>query len=182
VNRPAVFLDRDGVLIEAPVVGGRPIAVYEAGDMTVLPGVVEALAELRRTGLALVCITNQPDVARGRVAARVVEQANEVLRERLGLDAVRCCPHDDPDPFGCRKPAPGLILDAAADLGLDLRRSVVVGDRWRDVEAGRRAGCRTVFLDRGYDERGPDAPDLVVGELAEAVPWIVGTTSGRGLR
>ncbi|MGZ8735124.1 MAG: D-glycero-alpha-D-manno-heptose-1,7-bisphosphate 7-phosphatase [Acidimicrobiia bacterium] len=173
---PAVFLDRDGVLIEAPLTAGRPIAVHEADSMVLLPGVVDALDELRRAGLVLVCVTNQPDVARGLVSAATVERANEVLRDRLALDAVRCCPHDDPDPFGCRKPAPGLIMDAAADLGLDLRRSVVVGDRWRDVEAGRRAGCRTVFVDRDYDERRPSAPDVVVRELTEAVPWILTTT------
>lgn len=185
MSDPAVFLDRDGVLIESPVVNGRPVAVHRAEDMVVLPGVVDALAALRDAGLKLVCITNQPDIARGRVPAETIEHANAVLREQLGLDAVRCCPHDDPDPFGCRKPAPGLIFDAAADLGLDLRRSVVVGDRWRDIEAGQRAGCETVFILRDYDEPGPEAPDVVVRDLLEAVPWIVAavtapTSAGRG--
>ncbi|MGZ4800017.1 MAG: D-glycero-alpha-D-manno-heptose-1,7-bisphosphate 7-phosphatase [Acidimicrobiia bacterium] len=173
MKTPAVFLDRDGVLIETPRTDGRPVAVHRAEDMVVLPGVADALGELRRAGLKLVCVTNQPDIARGLVSAEVVEHANAVLCERLGLDAVRCCPHDDPDPVGCRKPAPGLILGAAIDLELDLRRSVMVGDRWRDIEAGRRAGCLTVFIDRDYDERPPEAPDAVVRDLAESVPWIV---------
>lgn len=173
---PAVFLDRDGVLIEAARSGGTPVAVHEADDMVVLPGVVDALEVFRESGLALVCVTNQPDVARGLVSAETVEHANESLRVRLRLDAVRCCPHDDPDPFGCRKPAPGMLIGAAAELGLDLGRSVMVGDRWRDVEAGRRAGCRTVFIDRGYDERRPSAPDFVVRDLGDAVPWILAAT------
>lgn len=155
----------------------RPIAVHRAEDMVVLPGVVDALGELRRAGMKLVCVTNQPDIARGLVSAETVEQANKILGERLGLDSVRCCPHDDPDPHGCRKPQPGLILDAAAELELDLARSVVVGDRWRDIEAGRRSGCRTVFVDGDYDEQAPTAPDLVVGDLAGAVPWIVATAT-----
>jgi len=179
---PAVFLDRDGVLIEAPLVDGRPVAVHEAEAMVVLPGVVDALGELRAAGLVLVCVTNQPDVARGLVDAEIVDRANRFLSAHLGLDAVRCCPHDDPDPFGCRKPAPGLIVDAAAELDLDLSRSVVVGDRWRDVEAGRRAGCRTVFVDRDYDERIPTSPDTVVRELGQAVPWIVAATGGSRVR
>lgn len=170
---PAVFLDRDGVLNAAVVIEGRPYPPRTVAETALLPGVEEACAALRGEGFALVCITNQPDIARGTATREAVDAINAHLQQRLHLDAVAVCPHDDADACDCRKPQPGLILRAAAQLGADLERSVVVGDRWRDVEAGRRAGCATVFVDHGYDERRPEAPDAVAGSLAEAVPMII---------
>src|SRR4029077_21097420 len=102
-----------------------------------------------------------------------VKALNEELSSRLPLDEIRVCVHDDADECECRKPAPGMLIDAAREHGIDLQASVMVGDRWRDVEAGRRAGCATVFLDSGYSERPPEAPDLTVRALGEAVPWIL---------
>ena len=170
---PAVFLDRDGVLNAAVIVAGRPHPPRTVEEMTVLPGVAEACARLRAAGFRLVCITNQPDIARGTASAQAVDAINEQLRTSLGLDLVAVCPHDDGDGCGCRKPKPGLILDAAAQLDLDLDRSVVVGDRWRDVEAGQRAGCSTVFIDRGYAEPRPQSADAIAASLVEAVPDII---------
>jgi D-glycero-D-manno-heptose 1,7-bisphosphate phosphatase len=170
---PAVFLDRDGVLNEAVVIDGRPHPPRSVEELRILPGVADACARLHAEGLALVCITNQPDIARGAASPAAVEAINEQLRSSLALDAVAICPHDDADRCACRKPAPGMILDAAAALGLDLEHSVVVGDRWRDVEAGRRAGCPTVFIDQGYGEPKPDSADVVAASLAEAVPAII---------
>ncbi|MGD0834045.1 MAG: HAD family hydrolase [Candidatus Dormibacteria bacterium] len=169
---PAVFLDRDGVLNAAVVIDGRPHPPRDAGEMRLLPGVEGACARLREAGFILVCITNQPDIARGATTAAIVAEINGRLQRELALDAVAVCPHDDADGCACRKPRPGLILEAAAHLGVDLTRSVVVGDRWRDVEAGRRAGCRTVLLDRAYDEPMAIA-DAVAGSLDEAVPLII---------
>ncbi len=176
--RRAVFLDRDGVLNRAVVRDGRPYPPSAAAEVEVLPGVPEACATLRRAGFALVLVTNQPDVARGTRTRASVEAINALLRDRLGLDEVRACYHDDRDGCACRKPSPGMLLDSARAGGLDLHRSVMVGDRWRDVEAGRRAGCRTVFVDHQYDERRPAGPDLTVRSLAEAVPWILSELSG----
>ena len=104
----------------------------------------------------------------------VVEALNRALAARLPIDDFRVCPHDDPDRCGCRKPAPGLLTEAASEHGIDLEASVMIGDRWRDVEAGQRAGCATVFIDSGYPERPPEEPpDLTVRSLEEAVPWIL---------
>ena len=175
---PAVFLDRDGVLNAAVVVNGRPHPPRSADEMRLLPGVEAACAGLRDAGFALVCVTNQPDIARGTTSATVVAEINERIQRRLALDAVAVCPHDDADECACRKPKPGLILEAATRLGLDLERSVVVGDRWRDVEAGRRAGCRTVLIDHAYDEPMAVA-DAIAGSLSEAVPSII-SLSRRG--
>jgi D-glycero-D-manno-heptose 1,7-bisphosphate phosphatase len=176
MSRPAVFLDRDGVLNRAPVVHGRPRTV-NADELELEPGAAEACASLAEAGLPLVVVTNQPDVGRGLLGREAVEEANRRLGALISLTAVYTCFHDDPDGCDCRKPKPGLLLRAAAEHDLDLRRSVMVGDRWRDVEAGRAAGCATVLVDHGYDERRADAPDLVVPSLRAAVDWIRERTS-----
>jgi D-glycero-D-manno-heptose 1,7-bisphosphate phosphatase len=123
-------------------------------------------------GFALVVVTNQPDIARKRQEACVVAAMHAHLTSAIHLDAVYVCPHDDDDRCECRKPAPGMLIAASSDLDLDLARSFMVGDRWRDIEAGKRAGCRTIHIDYGYDEEGPEAPDAIVVDLPSAVSWI----------
>ena len=171
--RSAVFLDRDGVVNRAEVRDGVPHPAARLEEFELLPGVVEAVGHLRDANFAVVIVTNQPDVARGEQRRTVVEAMNDVVRAALQPDTIVVCYHDDSDACGCRKPAPGMLLAAAEDLDLDLATSFMVGDRWRDIEAGQRAGCRTVFLDRGYAERQPEAPDFIVSDLAEAVTWIL---------
>lgn len=171
--RAAVFLDRDGVLTQAEERDGKSYAPRRLEDFRLLPGVREAVEQFRRAGLLTVVVTNQPDLANGLVEAGVVEAMHRRLREWLPVDAVEVCPHADRQDCDCRKPKPGLLLAAARRLNIDLARSVMVGDRWKDIEAGRRAGCRTVFVDRGYDEREPEGPDLVVDSLPAATEWIV---------
>jgi D-glycero-D-manno-heptose 1,7-bisphosphate phosphatase len=171
--RRAVFLDRDGVLNRAVVVDGTPLPPTSVEDLEVLPGVEQACRELHDAGLMLIVVTNQPDVARGTQTMTEVKALNDELAARLPLDEFRVCVHDDEDECECRKPAPGMLLDAAREHEIDLAASVMVGDRWRDVEAGQRAGCATVFVDWGYSERSPEAPDLTVRALEEAVPWIL---------
>jgi transaldolase len=172
----AVFLDRDGVLVEATEVDGVPTPVPHGGTLQLRPGVEEACRQLREAGLPLVCVTNQPDIARGTATTESVRRVNAELQARLSLDAILVCPHDDADDCDCRKPRPGLLLSAAKTLGIDPRLSVMVGDRWRDVEAGRRAGCATVFIDNGYHERRPDRPDVTARGLDEVVPEILRMT------
>lgn len=172
----AVFLDRDGTL-NAPVVrDGRSYPPDRAADLALLDGVAGACAELSAAGLKLICITNQPDIARGTQDAGRVAAINARLRDLVALDDIEVCPHDDDDRCACRKPLPGMILRAAARHDIDLRRSVTVGDRWRDIEAGSNAGTHTVFIDWGYSERRPPSADLTVGDLKESVPWILKTT------
>jgi D-glycero-D-manno-heptose 1,7-bisphosphate phosphatase len=172
-----VFIDRDGVL-NAPVVrDGLPYPPEDSSHLRLLPGVPESCASLRAAGLALIVVSNQPDIARGTIDAAEVEAINDRLETLLGLDEVIVCPHDDTDGCECRKPKPGMILKAAAQRDLDLGRSVMVGDRWRDIAAGRAAGVKTVFVDRGYAEPMREAADLTVNELREAVPWILNATA-----
>ncbi len=171
-GRRAVFLDRDGVLNLPIVRNGLPHAPTSVAEFELYPEVPAACERLRSLGLALVVVTNQPDIARGTLDSAVVDAIHATLRDQIEVDGVYVCRHDDDDACDCRKPAPGLLVRAAGDLGLDLPRSVMVGDRWRDVEAGRRAGCRTVFIDRGYREPTPDSPDQIAASLAEAAAWI----------
>jgi len=172
-RRRAVFLDRDGVLIHSAVRDGKPYAITETEPAVVLDGVHEACAALKQAGLLLVMVTNQPDVARGTTSRHFVETTNAGLVTALGLDDARVCYHRDEDGCDCRKPKPGLLTAAARDLSIDPAASIMVGDRWRDVEAGRNAGCRTVLIDRRYTETRSGTPDHVADSLSEAVPWIV---------
>lgn len=169
----AVFLDRDGVLNRPIIRDGRPYPPATLEEFSILPGVPEACEALRRAGYLLLVVTNQPDIARGVQDRAVVDEIHQVLLRTLPIDAVYVCPHDDEDGCDCRKPGPGMLLEAAWDRNLNLGSSVMVGDRWRDVEAGRRAGCRTVFVDRGYREPAPMEPDAIVTDLAEAADWIM---------
>ena len=172
-GRSAVFLDRDGVLNRAIVREGKPYPPASLAELEILPGAVEACAALREAGFLLIAVTNQPDVARGTQRREIVEAIHQVLRTHLPLDDIRVCYHDDVDHCPCRKPKPGLLLEAARDWDIDLSASFMVGDRWKDIEAGRRAGCKTVFVDYDYVEREPDNPDHRANSLIEAVDWIL---------
>lgn len=175
----AVFLDRDGVLNEPVVRDGKPYPPASLDELKVYPDAHPALASLKAAGYLLVVVTNQPDVARGTTPRQTVEAINGVLGPALHIDDFFVCWHDDRDACACRKPKPGLLVQAADRYGIDLRRSFLIGDRWRDIDAGAAAGCRTVLVDRAYRERLPDhAPDFRAGSLAEAVAWILGTVAG----
>jgi D-glycero-D-manno-heptose 1,7-bisphosphate phosphatase len=169
----AVFLDRDGVLNRAVVRDGRPYPPSTLEMFETLPGVAEAVHRLRDAGLLLIGATNQPDVARGTQSKEVVEAMNARLLAEMPIEAILVS-YEDGDNAPRRKPNPGLLLEAAGTYGIDLSKSFMVGDRWRDVEAGRRAGCKTIFIDLGYSEPRPDpAPDYVALDLSDAATWII---------
>ena len=170
----AVFLDRDGVLNRAIVRDGKPYPPASLSELEIVEDCAASLARLKHLGFLLLVVTNQPDVARGTQTLDAIRAIHDVLRQNLPLDDFLICPHDDPDGCPCRKPLPGLIVEAQQRYGIDLTRSFLIGDRWRDIDAGRAAGCRTVHIDRSYRERGPSSPpDARVGSLADAVDWIV---------
>ena len=167
----AVFLDRDGVLNEPVVRDGRPYPPASPDELVIADGAREALVRLKAADYRLVVVTNQPDVATGAQRRAVVEAINAALVAALPLDEVRVCYHDDRSACACRKPAPGLLLQPPAH---DLPRSVMIGDRWRDVEAGARAGVGAcVLIDRAYREAITVEPDVRVRTLAEAADWIL---------
>jgi D-glycero-D-manno-heptose 1,7-bisphosphate phosphatase len=166
--RRTVFLDRDGVINRAVVRDGKPYPPSSVEETEILPGVAEALVSLRHAGYLLIVVTNQPDVARGTTSKASVEAINSYLSSRLALDEFRTCYHDSADQCECRKPRPGALLAAATEHSIDLEQSFMVGDRWRDIEAGERAGCKTIFVDYGYDEKQPESPSFTVTSLLEA--------------
>ena len=172
-KRSAVFLDRDGVINETVLRDGRWCPPACVADVRLLTGVPTALARLKSAGYLLIVVTNQPDVARGTQSQAEVEAIHHRLAAMLPIDDFRTCYHDDADGCSCRKPKPGLILAAARDHDVDLTTSVMIGDRWRDVEAGEAAGCETVFLDYEYAERRPSNPRAVCHSLLEAADWIL---------
>jgi D-glycero-D-manno-heptose 1,7-bisphosphate phosphatase len=179
-ERRAIFLDRDGVLNETIMREGKPYPPARAADLRIPDGTAAALKKLKRQDFLLLVVTNQPDVARGTQKREVVEEMANRLRAELPLDEVLTCYHDDQDNCDCRKPRPGLMLDAAKKYGLNLSRSYMVGDRWRDIDAGAKAGCTTIWIDHKYAEQPPTSkPDASVTSLAEAVEWILQNSAER---
>lgn len=170
----AVFLDRDGVINANLERDGRPVAPTSLAEFSILPGVDDLARRLKEAGFLLVIVTNQPDVANGLTPKATVEAMHNEIRRRLPIDDIMVCFHADSDRCSCRKPKPGMILRAAAKHGIDLGASYLVGDRWRDVHAGRAAGCHTIFVDYGYPQDQPAQPDKVVRSLREAAEFIAG--------
>ena len=170
----AVFLDRDGVLNRAVVVDRKPYPPSQVDQFELIPGVISAASDLKQAGFLLIVTTNQPDVARGTQSRDVVDQMHDRLQKEVQVDDILVCWHDDIAGCDCRKPRPGLILTAAQRHGINLQQSFVVGDRWRDIDAGHAAGCSTMLVDYGYDERAPKrAPAVRIGSLREAADWIL---------
>ena len=172
MNR-AVFLDRDGVILRALVRDGRPVAPASLEEVRYEPQAAATIDRLRRTGFLVIVVTNQPDVGRGAYRREAVEAIHADQRARLPVDDIKVCYHVDADGCACRKPKPGMLLDAAREWDVDLAKSVMVGDRWRDIEAGRAAGCKTILLEAAYDERPAEAPDAVAQSLREASQMIL---------
>lgn len=169
----AVFLDRDGVINANVERDGKPVAPTSAKDFRILPGVEDAVAALKDAGFLIVVVTNQPDIGTGRTPLSELEAMHAEIKRRMPINAIKACFHVDADNCPCRKPKPGMITEAAAELNISLADSHVVGDRWRDVEAGRAAGCRTFFVDYGYPQDGPLHPDRTVHSLPEAARMIL---------
>jgi len=175
----AVFLDRDGVINRSIVRDGKPYAPESISQMEILEGVREALVSLRHAGFLNIIVTNQPDVGAGKQRREIVEGMHRRLRNELALDDIKVCYHADGDGCECRKPKPGMLLQAAREFGIDLKQSFMVGDRWRDVAAGQAAGCANFFIDYRYGEKQPEPPYTAVESLADASRRILGEVIGK---
>ena len=181
MSRPAIFLDRDGTL-NAPVVrDGKPYPPATVAEFVLLDGVVEACQRLKQAGFVLVVATNQPDVGRGTQSREAVEAMHARLCSLAPIDRVEVSysPGGETPPSPDRKPEPGMLLRAARELDLDLSRSWMVGDRWRDVDCGAKAGVRTIFIDWGYDEKLRATPDFTVRSFPDAAGIILAQLSPR---
>ena len=175
----AVFLDRDGVLTIPLFREGRSFAPLTLEDFHLYPDIAEPLKELKRRGFLLVVVTNQPELGRGRLEPQTLVAMHRRLSAALPLDAIKICPHVPEDRCHCRKPLPGMLLEAAKEFEIDLAASYMVGDRAGDIAAGRAAGCRSIFVDLGYTAKTPPRqPDAVVRSLQGAVDWILSDVAG----
>lgn len=168
--RSAVFLDRDGVLNHVVERDGQPASPRTLDELRLVPDLA-AVNRLQQAGYLTFITTNQPDVARGYVSWGLIDRVLERIRSRVHIDDTRVCAHEDADDCSCRKPKPGMLLDLARHWHVDLARSWMIGDMWRDVEAARAAGCRSVLIRAPYN--GGAAADFEADTLAEAVARIL---------
>lgn len=169
----ACFLDRDGVINKAYVRNGKPYPPATLEEFEILPCVSEALALLKEAGFLLVVVTNQPDIARGVQRRDVMEAMHGQMCEKLPIDDLYACCEEDGPLCLCYKPKPGMLLEAARKHQIDLGSSYMIGDRWRDVGAGKSAGCKTVFIERHYAEELKERPDFICADLLEGAKWIL---------
>ena len=173
----AVFLDRDGVINKAHMVDGKPYPPRNLDELELIPGVEHAILQLRDHDYFCIVITNQPDVARGKASRETVESINQFLIQNLAIHEIISCYHDGHENCDCRKPKPGSLLKAALKYNIDLSKSFMVGDRWRDIEAGENAGCKTFFIDYQYNEKQPQNPTYKVASLTDVVNIILNEAS-----
>ena len=177
MSQRVVFLDRDGVLNRAFPEGGTTRPPLTLDELELLDGVPAALERLRAAGFALIVVTNQPDVARGKQTREAVEAINARMRAELPLTDVFACYHDTADRCDCRKPKPGMLLAAAAKWDLELATAFLIGDRWSDVVAAQAAGCRGVLIDTPFGSPERCSPDHTAPGIAAAVDWVLETAA-----
>jgi D-glycero-D-manno-heptose 1,7-bisphosphate phosphatase len=171
----AVFLDRDGVLNEPLIRDGLPFPPQRIEEFRLYPEAAPACALLRQAGFLLVLATNQPDVGRGGLQLETVERMHALLLDKIPLDRIEMCTVPDGDSPGSerRKPAPGMLLDAAKALQIDLSRSFMIGDRWRDIDCGHAAGCITILINRPYAEKLRQSPHHYADSVLAAARLIL---------
>jgi len=166
--KKAVFLDRDGVINKAFIKNGLPESPNSLSELEILPGVKESISRLKKLNFICLVVTNQPDVQRGKIKKNTIIKMNNFLKKKIELDDIFVCYHDDQDNCNCRKPKPGLLLQARKKWNVDFKKSFIVGDRWRDIQAGKKVGCKTIFLDYRYKDIKPKNPDFVTDTLLNA--------------
>jgi D-glycero-D-manno-heptose 1,7-bisphosphate phosphatase len=163
----AIFLDRDGVLIE-PIIRNRlPFSPQSINEIKFVKDCKLTVLKFKEMGFIPIIITNQPDVSRGLLSLSKLSEINQHILEYLEIDFIFNCLHDDNDNCGCRKPKPGMLISASKKLNIDLTKSYMVGDRWKDIECGQMAGCRNFFIDYEYCEVRPTLPFITISSLSD---------------
>jgi D-glycero-D-manno-heptose 1,7-bisphosphate phosphatase len=171
-NKKAIFLDRDGVINKAIIRVGGFSSPWSLTEFEIIDEVEEALAEFKKLEFLNIIITNQPDIARGNLLLSELEKMHQMILNRLSIDDIEYCPHDDKDNCDCRKPKSGMILRAVQKWNIDLKNSYVIGDMWKDIEAGKLAGCRTFLIRKEYNQDYQKDYDFEINNLKEAVAVI----------
>ncbi|MBF0288345.1 MAG: HAD family hydrolase [SAR324 cluster bacterium] len=167
MKNKAILLDRDGVINHSIVIGGKPYPPPTMAEFQFTEAIQETLEILKKANYILVIFTNQPDVGRKTQSLQQVEMFHQHIQVTLPIDQIYACFHDNSDQCDCRKPKPGMLYQAQKDWNIDFSRSYVVGDRWRDIDAGNEVGCQTIWIDYGYDEELHSQPDFTVQSVQE---------------
>ena len=165
IKEAAIFFDRDGVLIEAPLINKKPTSVQSLKDVKLCKNILE-ICKYYKKNYYLIMVTNQPDYSRGVNSKKNIVNINNFLKKKLNLDMIYVC-YSDNEKCIDRKPNPGMLLKAKKKYKINLKKSFMIGDRWRDVGAGNRAGCRTVFIDRNYSEKLIYKPNYSIRKLKD---------------
>ena len=172
--KKAIFLDRDGVLNKVVLrekgkIIGSPKSLKE---LKLIPNIKKVTLSLKKRGFLLIMITNQPDYLRKKNSKKNILQINYYLKKKLFLDDVFVCFHDDSSKCVCRKPKPGMLFKAKKKHKINLKKSYIIGDRWRDIEAGKKAKCKTILLDHNYKEKIKIKPDFNVKKIIQVLKVI----------
>ena len=175
MTHKAIFLDRDGIINKVVLKKGKPAPPIDFNEFELTEGIVETLQVLKQAGYLLIIFTNQPDVRRGDQTQTRVEAFHRHIQEILPIDRVYVCYHDSQDNCDCRKPKPGMLKQAQQDFNIDFQKSFVVGDRWRDVDAGNAVGCRTLFMDYQYDESLRTQPSFIIHKIRQVLDIVPDT-------
>ena len=172
IKGKAIFLDRDGVLNKPIIKNRKPYPPSKIEELEILPGVYEGIQLLRHSGFKLIVITNQPDVSRGSTTKEIVDEINNSIIKQLKVDEIMSCFHDDNENCECRKPKPGMILEAVKKWDIDLSVSYLIGDRWRDIQTAKNIGLTSILIKYDYDEKKINA-DFECNNLEEAANYIL---------
>ena len=168
--KKAIFLDRDGIINKIILRNGKPCSPRIMEEFIILEDTKETVKILKDTGYTIVIVTNQPDVARRLMKIEDLEKMHNIIKEILCPDRILYCPHDDTDNCDCRKPKPGMIIKAANELNINFNKSFVIGDTWKDIEAGKSAGCITILVDTQYNKEVKS--DYRINNLKEVIEII----------
>jgi len=174
IKRKAVFLDRDGVLIQPIIQNNLPYSAKTIKEINFIQGVKETINEFKKLDYLPVVITNQPEVARGTLQINNLNSMNSYIMQYLKIENLYVCIHDELDGCDCRKPNPGMLLRASNELQINLKESILVGDRWKDIECGQNVGCKCYFINYGYNEKHPQKPYTIIKSLGEILEFIGG--------
>lgn len=169
-GKKAAFLDRDGVINRSLVKNGKPFAPLDTSEFEIMHEAKETIWKLKEANFLVVVVTNQPDLSTGRLNAKTLKKMHEYLTNECEIDLIKICPHLDKDNCNCRKPKPGLLFDAAKEMNINLKKSFIVGDRWRDISAGQQAGCgECFFIDYNYNEKKPSGNFISLDSFKEVI-------------
>jgi D-glycero-D-manno-heptose 1,7-bisphosphate phosphatase len=172
ISKKAIFLDRDGVINKLIIRDGKAQAPYSLSEFALYEGVENALKIIKSAGYLAIIVTNQPDVARGWVTKESVELINNKILEILPIDDIKICFHTNIDLCDCRKPMPGMLIEAGKDWGIKMEESFMIGDRFGDISAGKKAGCKTILIGKGDSQGSFPSPDFRAELLIDAVKFI----------